>query len=150
MPQSLSQIYLHIIFSTKVRKQWLDASIRPRPFAYTATVLNNLGCVPTEVGGYSDHLHILCSLSRTISLAELVEEIKKPTSKWMKAQGEGFQDFYWQSGYGAFSVSRSNVGDVREYIMRQDEHHKTMSFQDELRRLLTAHGVEFDERYVWD
>ena len=85
-----------------------------------------------------------------MSPAELVEEIKKPTSKWMKTQGEAFCEFYWQSGYGVFSVSRSNVGEVREYIMRQDEHHKTMSFQDEVRRLLTAHGIEFDERYVWD
>lgn len=150
MPQSLSQIYLHVVFSTKLRKPWLDPPIRPRLFAYTATVLNNLGCVPTEVGGYSDHLHILCSLSRTMSPAQLVEEIKKPTSKWMKSQGESFQDFYWQSGYGAFSVSRSNLGEVREYIMRQVEHHRTMTFQDEFRKLLDAHGVEFDERYVWD
>ncbi len=150
MPQSLSQIYIHLVFGTKNRAPFLDPAIRPRLYAYTAGVLNNLGCVPMEVGGFIDHIHILCSLSRILSPAKLVEEVKKPTSKWLKTQGESFSDFHWQGGYGAFSVSRSNVNEVREYIMKQDEHHRSMDFQEEFRRLLKAHGVEFDERYVWD
>jgi len=150
MPQSLSQIYVHLVYSTKGRKPLLLDEIRPRLFAYTATVLNNLKCVPVEIGGIADHVHILCSLSKNFSVAKLVEEIKKPTSKWLKTQHDNLRDFQWQAGYGAFSVSRGDLGQIREYIMRQEDHHRTTTFEDELRQLLREHGVEFDERYLWN
>jgi REP element-mobilizing transposase RayT len=150
MSQSLSQVYVHAVFGTKHRAAVLGEDVRPRLFAYTATVLNNLDCVPVEVGGMADHVHILCTLSKNLSVAKFIEEVKKPTSKWLKTQDASLRDFHWQAGYGVFSVSPSNVNEVREYIMKQADHHKTRSFEDEFRQLLTAHGVEFDERYVWD
>jgi REP element-mobilizing transposase RayT len=97
-----------------------------------------------------DHVHILCNLSRTVTIAQLVEDSKKTTSKWMKEQGTAHRDFYWQGGYGSFSVSQSNVEQVRTYIANQEEHHRTVSFQDEFRALCRKHGIEIDERYVWD
>lgn len=150
MRQSLSQVYVHVVYSTKNRKPLLAENIRPRLFAYTATVLNSLNCVPVEIGGVADHLHVLCSLSKNLSVAKLVEEVKKPTSKWLKTQDESLRDFHWQAGYGAFSVSRADLAKVREYIMKQEEHHRETSFEDEFRKLLREHDVDFDERYVWD
>ncbi len=150
MSQSLSQLYVHLVYSTKHRAPCLTEALRPRLWAYTAVVLKNLDCVPIEVGGIADHVHILTLLSKNLSAAKLVEEVKKPTSKWLKTQDPALHEFHWQSGYGIFSIGRSELSMVREYIMTQDEHHKTVSFQDEFRRLLKEHGVEFDERYVWD
>lgn len=150
MPQSPSRIYVHAIFSTKLRVAILSDAVRPRLYAYTSTVLTNLDCVPIEIGGVADHIHILAVLSKNLSVSKFIEEVKKPTSKWLKAQDASRRDFYWQAGYGAFSVSQSNVNQVREYIIKQDEHHRTMTFQDELRKLLNAHGVEIDERFLWD
>jgi REP element-mobilizing transposase RayT len=128
----------------------LSDALRPRLYAYTAVVLRNLECVPIEIGGIADHIHILSLQSKNLSAAKLVEEVKKPTSKWLKTQDPSLREFHWQSGYGVFSVSGSDLAMIREYIMTQDEHHKTVSFQDEFRKLLQEHGVEFDERYVWD
>ena len=150
MSQSLSRIYVHVVFSTKHRVAVLSDAVRPHLYAYTATVLSNLDCVPIEIGGVADHIHILSTISNNLSVSKFIEEVKKPTSKWLKTQDASLRDFYWQSGYGAFSVSQSNVNRVREYIIKQEEHHRTMTYQDELRKLLEAHGVEFDERYLWD
>ena len=151
MPQSLARVVLHIVFSTKNRVPFLkDADLRSRLHAYMAGVLQNIGCEPILIGGVEDHVHILCNLSRTITIASLVEEVKKSPSKWMKEQGAAFNDFYWQGGYGAFSVSQSNVEQVRAYIAAQEEHHRKVSFQDEFRTLCRKYGVEIDERYVWD
>ena len=151
MPQSLARVVLHVVFSTKNRVPFLkDPELRARLHAYMAGVLQNIGCEPILIGGVEDHVHILCNLSRTITIAGLVEEAKKSPSKWMKEQGPAFSDFYWQGGYGAFSVSQSNVEQVREYVARQEEHHRKVSFQDEFRVLCRKHGVEIDERYVWD
>jgi putative transposase len=150
MPQSLPKIYVHVIFSTKNRKPLLDEAVRSRLCAYSAAVLRNLGCPPVEIGGVSDHMHVLCVLSRNVSPAKLVEELKKPTSRWLKTQDESLRDFQWQNGYGAFSVSPADCGNVREYIQNQEAHHRTASFEDEFRQLLREHDVEFDERYVWD
>jgi REP element-mobilizing transposase RayT len=115
-----------------------------------AGVLQKIGCEPILINGTEDHVHILCNLSRSITIAELVEEAKKTPSKWMKEQGRAYADFYWQGGYGAFSVSQSNVERVRAYVASQEEHHRKVSFQDEFRTLCRKHGVEIDERYVWD
>jgi len=102
------------------------------------------------VGGYRDHVHILCELSRTITIAKLVEEIKRESSKWVKIQGEAYHSFYWQSGYGAFAVAQSHVKNVIQYIRNQETHHKKQSFKDEYKYLLQKNEVVFDERYVWD
>lgn len=151
MPQSLARVVLHIVFSTKHRAPFLrDAQIRPRLFAYLAGVLQHIGCEPILINGVEDHVHILCNLSRTVTIAKLVEEVKTEPSKWMKRQGPAYADFHWQGGYSSFSVSQSNVEPVRGYIAKQEGHHRKVSFQDELRALCRKHGLEIDERYVWD
>ena len=151
MPQSLARVVLHVVFSTKNRAPFLKGlDLRARLHAYMAGVLQGIGCEPLLINGVEDHVHILCNLSRTVTIARLVEEAKRSTSKWMKDQGPGYADFYWQSGYGAFSVSQSNVEPVRAYIATQEDHHRKVTFQDEFRALCRKHGVEIDERYVWD
>jgi putative transposase len=151
MPQSLAQVYVHVVFSTKDRITFLlDADIRRQMHAYLATVFNAHDCHAVTIGGTLDHVHLLCTWSRTRTLAEVIGEAERASSKWAKTKGARLRTFQWQNGYGAFSVSHSNVGRVRAYIDGQDEHHKTMTFQDELRALLCKHGVAFDERYMWD
>jgi REP element-mobilizing transposase RayT len=143
MSQSLARVVLHVVFSTKNRVPFLkEPGLRARLHAYMAGVLQNIGCEPILIGGVEDHVHILCNLSRTVTIAGMVEEAKKSPSKWMKEQGPG--------GYGAFSVSESNVEQVRAYVATQEEHHRKVSFQDEFRAICRKHGVEIDERYVWD
>ena len=151
MPQFLARVVQHVVFSTKNRVAFFkDPELRARLHASMAGVLQNIGCEPILIGGVEDHVHILCNLSRTITSAGLVEEAKKSPSKWMKEQGAAYGEFFWQGGYGAFSVSQSNVEQVRAYIATQEEHHRRVSFQDEFRALCRKHGVEIDERYVWD
>ena len=151
MSQSLARVALHVIFSTKNRAPFLrDSSLRPRLHAYLAGALQNIGCEPILINGVDDHVHSLCNLSRTVTIANLVEEAKKSSSAWMKEQGSQYRNFFWQAGYGAFSVSQSNIEQVRAYIASQDEHHRTMSFQDEFRTMCRKHCFTIDERYVWD
>jgi REP element-mobilizing transposase RayT len=115
-----------------------------------ATVLKNLGCAPILINSVEDHVHLLFDLARTVTVAKVVEEVKKSSSKWLKTQAPELQTFSWQAGYGAFAVSISNVGAVRHYIATQQEHHCKRSFQDEFREMLRLNGIECDERYVWD
>ena len=150
MPQSLSKVILHIIFSTKNREPWLEPDVRPRMHAYLATVCRDLGAELVCIGGVADHVHIVTTLPRTVSQAQLVEEIKKASSKWIKTLDTLYRGFFWQRGYGAFSVSPSQLDTVVQYVEAQQEHHRTHTFQEEYRELLRRHGVEFDERYVWD
>jgi putative transposase len=150
MPQSLSKVIVHIIFSTKDREPWLDSDVRTRVHAYLATICRDLGAQLVHVGGAADHVHIVTTLPRTLSQAQLIEEIKKTPSKWIKTVDTRYRGFTWQRGYGAFSVSPSQLESVRRYIDGQQEHHRTRTFQDEYRALLRKHGVDFDERYVWD
>lgn len=151
MPQSLARVVLHVVFSTKGRIPFLkDADVRTELHAYMAGILQNIGCEPVVINGVEDHMHVLCNLSRTITIADLVEEGKKSSSRWIKTKGAAYQDFQWQAGYGAFSVSQSNVEQVRLYVENQEEHHRTLTFQDEFRALCRKHGVAVDERYVWD
>jgi putative transposase len=150
MPQSLSKVIIHIIFSTKDREPWLDCDVRPRMHAYVATVCRDLNAEALRVGGVADHLHIVTTLPRTIAQAALVETVKKTSSKWIKGLDSKYRQFYWQRGYGAFSVSPSQLAAVLEYVESQEEHHRTRSFQEEYRDFLSKYGVEFDERYVWD
>lgn len=151
MPQSLARVVLHIVFSTKNRAPHLrDPSLRRRLHAYVAGVLQEWRCPPIAIDGVEDHVHVLCNLSRTVTIAKLVEEVKKGPSKWIKAQTPALFDFQWQSGYGAFSVSESNVAQVKAYVEGQEQHHATIDFQAEFRALCRKHGLEIDERYVWD
>jgi putative transposase len=150
MPQSLSKVILHIIFSTKNREPWLDSDIRSRMHAYLATICRDLGGDALLVGGVADHVHILRTLPRTLSQAQMIEQIKKPSSKSIKALEARYRGFFWQRGYASFSVSPSQLNAVLQYVQTQEEHHRTRTFQEEYRELLRRHGVEFDEQYVWD
>ena len=151
MPQSLARVVLHVVFSTKNRVPFLkDPELRGRLHASMAGVLQNIGCEPILINGAEDHVQILCNLSRTVTIAGLVEKAKTGPSKWMKEQGATYRDFHWQGGYGSFSVSQSNVEQVRAYVATQEEHHCEVSYQDGFRALCRKHGVEIDERYVWD
>ena len=150
MPQSLSKVIIHIIFSTKDREAWLNRDVRPRMHAYVATICRDLNAEALRVGGVADHLHIITTLPRTISQAAIVETVKKTSSKWIKRLDPKYRQFYWQRGYGAFSVSPSQLNTVLEYVESQEEHHRTHSFQEEYREVLRKYGIEFDERYVWD
>jgi REP element-mobilizing transposase RayT len=109
-----------------------------------------MGCPPLIVGGPEDHVHILCRFSRGITIADFLKGLKKESSAWLKKKNPSFSNFYWQNGYGTFSISPADVSKLRQYVARQDEHHRKESFKDEFRRLLRKYSVEFDERYVWD
>ena len=150
MPQSLSRVIVHIIFSTKDREPWLDRDVGPRMHAYLATVCRDLNAEALRVGGVADHVNVVTTLPRTLSQAEMIETLKKTSSKWIKGLDSKYRRFYWQRGYGAFSVSPSHLDAVLEYVQNQEEHHRTRSFQEEYCAFLQKYGVEFDERYVWD
>jgi REP element-mobilizing transposase RayT len=151
MPQSLVQLYLHIVFSTKQRQRFLeDYRTRERTHAYLAGICKHLKCPSLVVGGVDDHVHLLNRHSKNISVADFLRELKRGSSVWIKTLSPTLSSFHWQSGYGAFSISPSDVEEVRSYIVDQDEHHRHESFQDEFRRLCRKYGVEIDERYVWD
>src|SRR5689334_19006070 len=148
MPQSLAAIYVHGVFSTKNRSPHLDdLGFRHDVHAYIAEVSKRLDCPALEVGGVGDHVHLLVRLGRTIAIADWMKETKRVSTSFVK---ESISDFSWQSGYGAFSVSTSDVDKIVKYIRNQEEHHKAFSFQDEFRKLLKEHGMEWDEKYVWD
>jgi len=148
--QSLAKVLLHIIFSTKDRTACIPQGVRSDLRAYTAGTLQNLGCTLIEFNSLADHVHLLCTLSRTLSIAKLLEETKKASSKWLKPKALALRNFHWQNGYGVFSVSPSNVREVRRYIVNQEAHHRKVTFQEEFRAFLERHGIEYDERYVWD
>jgi REP element-mobilizing transposase RayT len=150
MPQSLSLVIVHIIFSTKERRPCLAPDTRPKLHAYLATVARNAGCESYRVGGVADHVHLAIRLARTISIAEWVETVKTTSSKWLKTQSPSLASFSWQRGYGCFSVDSSNLDALQAYIDDQEEHHKTLTFQDEFRMFLKEYAVEYDEAYVWD
>src|SRR5262249_53904397 len=147
----LSVVYIHLVFSTKDRRPFFwDQKIRSRLHAHLGEVSKRLDCPPILVGGVEAHVHLLARFGRTITQAEWVKEIKRVSNQWLKDRGADFMGFEWQNGYADFSVSQSNLDQVKEYIARQEAHHRRMSFQDELRALLRKHQVEWDERYVWD
>jgi len=150
MPQSLSKVLLHVVFSTKNREKSIPRHLRTALHAYLAGVCRARGAEAFRIGGTNDHVHIACSLPRTLTMAKLVEEIKKPSSIWMKGQEGGTPDFSWQSGYGIFSLGQSQLQTLLQYIDNQEEHHQTKSFKEELLELLEKYGVDYDERYLWD
>jgi len=151
MPQSLAKILIHIVFSTKHRTPWLkDVHVRHELHRYMMGTLQGIECWPLTINGVDDHVHILCQLSRKTAVMDLVEQVKTASSKWIKTKGDVYRDFHWQAGYGVFSISESKRGDVVHYIDTQEEHNRRMSFQEEFRAMCARHGIEIDERYVWD
>ena len=150
MPQSLSKVYVHITFSTKHRYPFIDKAIEQELWEYIGGTCKALECNPIRVGGHSDHVHICCLLSKKITQIKLLEEVKKESSKWMKTKGAQYENFYWQDGYGIFSVNPYELDKVVEYINNQHEHHKKRTFQQELVAFLKKYKVEYDERYLWD
>ena len=150
MPQSLSKVYVHIIFSTKNRQNLIDDRIENSLYEYLGGICKGLECNPLRVGGHKNHVHLLCLLSRKVAQMKLLEEIKKQSSKWIKTKGQAYSNFYWQDGYGIFSINPTETDKVIDYIQLQQEHHKHKSFQDEFIAFLKKYQVEYDERYMWD
>jgi REP element-mobilizing transposase RayT len=150
MPQSLSSILVHLVFSTKNREPFLRPIIEPELHPYLATIFGALGSPSLAIDGTRDHVHILFALGRTMTVADIVEEVKTSSSKWLKTKDRGLRNFHWQKGYGAFSIGQSQVEDVKRYIRNQKQHHRRVTFQDEYREFLKRYGVDYDERYVWD
>jgi REP element-mobilizing transposase RayT len=149
MAQTLGFVLIHVVFSTKDRHPWLTESVRPDLHAYLATVARNAGCECFRVGGVADHVHLAIRLSRTLTIAKLVEELKTSSAKWIKTQGPGFRNFAWQTGYGVFSVSPNDIAALTNYIDSQEMHHAKHTFEDEFRKFLKQYGIEWDEQYIW-
>lgn len=149
MSQSLSKLYVHIIFHTKYNQDLIHTDIEPELYAYIGGVIKASGSFPIKINGTENHIHILTTMSKNIALAKFVEEIKRNSSRWIKTKGEQYQNFAWQGGYAGYSVSQSVVEKVERYIENQKEHHKTISFQDEYRKFLNEYNVDYDENYLW-
>jgi REP element-mobilizing transposase RayT len=151
MSQSLSKILVHSVFSTKERRPFLrDLGLREEMHHYIGGILAKLDCQPVVVGGVEDHIHLLCALARTSAASDMVKEVKRGSSLWIKTKGQDLKNFSWQSGFGIFSIGFSQLPDVKRYIEGQAEHHRKISYQDEFRELLKRYEIEYDERYVWD
>jgi putative transposase len=150
MSQSLVKNYIHLIFSSKYREHLIYPPVEEELNAYMGGICKRMECHPIKIGGYTDHVHILCMLSKKIPLMKLLEEVKSHSSKWMKTKGDDLSNFYWQDGYGAFSVNPAEIDRVIAYIANQKKHHSKISFQDEYRAILKRYGQDYDERYVWD
>ena len=150
MPQSLTRIYAHLVFSTKNRQPFLDDAIQSRVHAYLATVIRDLDSPWVVVGGVADHLHILFDIGKMHAPVVFVEKVKRESSKFVKTLGEDYKQFYWQRGYGMFSVSPRDRDEAESYVRNQADHHQTRTFQEEYRAMLTQYGITHDEQYVWD
>jgi REP element-mobilizing transposase RayT len=150
MPQSLSSILIHLVFSTKNREPFITPAVEIELHPYMATIFRELKSPSLCIDGTADHLHVLFSLARVVTIADLVEEVKTESSKWIKTKGPEFRNFHWQKGYGAFSIGQSNVETLKRYIRGQKLHHQRVTFQDEYRKFLKSYGIDYDERYVWD
>jgi len=150
MPQSLSQVILHIIFSTANRKRWLDDNIRDRVHAYIATTLRDQKTQAFRVGGTDDHIHIACNLPRNFNQSQLISHVKTNSSKWIKSIDSEYNAFSWQKGYGIFSVSHSHLDKLIEYIDNQKAHHKTTTFKEEFLTFLKKYQIQYDSNYIWE
>ena len=150
MPQSLAQILVHLVFSTKNREAVLGDNILDELHAYIGGIVENQKGTLLKAGSVADHIHLLITQPRTCAPSDLVQEIKTGSSKWLKTKGPHYANFHWQGGYGIFSISPSHRPALEVYIGDQAEHHRVVTFQEEYRRLLQKYGIEYDERYVWD
>jgi putative transposase len=150
MAQSLANVLVHVIFSTKNRDRLIKSDIEDELFPYLSSIFKASRSPAHQIGGAEDHIHIVCSISRTITIAELLEEVKKSSSKWIKTKGPEYSKFAWQNGYGAFSIGQSQLPVVKKYILQQKEHHRKKTFQEEFCEFLRKYQLQFDERFVWD
>ena len=150
MPQSLPSFLYHLIFSTKNRDPFITADIESKLHAYMAGVCTQVGGRPIVVNGMPDHVHVLTYLPPKVAVSDVLRDLKAWSSKWVHTTFPGNEAFAWQAGYAGFSVSKSNLEQVRDYIANQKDHHRAVSFQDEYLAFLRRHGIAFDERYVWD
>lgn len=148
MSQSFVQFYTHFVFHTKNNKQLIKPEIEVELYSYLGGILKNYKSNPIQIGGTSDHVHILCTLPKTMAPADLVEEIKKSSSKWIKTKSDQYKNFYWQDGYGGFSVSSSGIDGLKRYISNQKEHHLNISAIDEYKKLLDEYGIPYEDRYL--
>ena len=150
MPQSLTKLYAHLVFSTKNRHPFLDKEIQCRVHGYLATVIRSVDSPYVVVGGVADHVHILFDMGKMHAPVVFVEQVKRESSKFVKTLGPRYSDFYWQRGYGMFSVSPTHFADAEKYVRNQEEHHRKKTFQEEFREFLERYGFEYNEQYVWD
>ena len=150
MGQSLAAVYVHLIFSTNGRIAFLGEHIQPRLWQYMGGICKTLNCVPIQIGGMSDHVHVLCVLSRDIAMKDLVSRLKSESTNWLKSLSSEYSDFSWQAGYGAFSVNPTETEKVISYITNQKQHHTTRDFCNELRAFLEKYSIEYNEKYLWN
>ena len=150
MAQSLSKVYLHIVFSTKKRFPFIKPEIEDELYAYMGGTIKKLGGIPFIINGMGDHIHIFSTLPRTVALSKFLEEIKRNSSRWIKTKGREYQNFAWQGGYAAFSVSDSVKDTVVQYIQNQKEHHRSLSFKEEVIKFLKKYDLDYDEKYLWE
>ena len=149
MSQSLSKLYIHIVFHTKYNENLIKTDVESELYAYLGGILKENKSVPIAINGVEDHVHILCIMSKNIALADLLEELKRNSSRWIKTKGSDYTDFAWQGGYGGFSVSQSKVDVVKRYIENQKEHHKNETSKEEYLRFLKEYNVDYDPNYLW-
>jgi len=149
MSQSLSKLFVHIIFHIKKGSVEIDKTISKELYAYMGAIINDNNSIPILINGVTDHIHILCVMSKNIALSKLIEEIKRHSSRWIKTKGEQYKGFAWQGGYGAFSVSPSLHDKTKIYIERQETHHKKMTFKEEYLLFLKEYGINYNEQHLW-
>ncbi len=149
MAQSLSKLFVHIVFHTKHNKKFIISDIKNEVYAYMGAIIKDNDSIPIIINGVEDHVHILCVMSKNIALSKLVELVKKNSSRWIKTKGNYYRNFGWQNGYAAFSVSPSEHDEVKNYIVGQETHHKKVTFKEEYIELLKQHGIEYKEDYLW-
>lgn len=149
MAQTLTRLLVHAIFSTKNRTNLIKPEIEPELYAYIGGICRNAGSPLLAAGGTENHVHLLISLAKTLPLADLMMDVKKDSSKWIKTRAACFADFQWQEGYGGFSIGESQVDDLKAYFARQKEHHRAMTFEEEYLAFLRKFNVPYDERYLW-
>lgn len=149
MAQSLSKLYIHLIFHTKNNLPLILQQDKKELYAYMGSIIKDNDSIPILINGTSDHVHILCIMSKNIALAKLTEEIKRHSSRWIKTKNIHYQKFAWQAGYAGFSVSQSVHDTTKRYIENQEEHHKKMNFKDELIIFLKEYGIDYNNQYLW-
>ena len=150
MSQTLTDLNYHMVFSTKGRQPMLPPSIRERVHEFIGGIIREMGGTSHRIGGIVDHVHIVCVLPPKISVSDAVRTIKANSSRWIRGLSPKHRIFGWQAGYSAFTISQSRLDDVIRYVANQEEHHRKMTFREELMGLLKKHGVEYDERYIWE
>jgi REP element-mobilizing transposase RayT len=149
MSQSLSKLYVHIVFHIKYNSVAIRKEDKEELYAYMGAIIKDNGSIPIIINGTHNHVHILCVMSKNIALAKLTEEIKRHSSRWIKTKGIYYKQFSWQGGYGGFSVSQSVLDRTKRYIENQEEHHRRKNFKDELLAFYQEYGVEYNEEYLW-